>query len=140
VSTTQLSQLGRARRVVVGKDDTTIVDGAGDADAIKGRINQIKAEIENTDSDFDREKLQERLAKLSGGVAVVKVGAATETEMKEKKHRVEDALQATRAALEEGIVPGGGVALLQASLGRPRALCRLCHCVLRATRPAIRLL
>ncbi len=112
---TQLSQLGRARRVVVTKDTTTIVDGNGDAAAIKGRINQIKAEIENTDSDFDREKLQERLAKLSGGVAVVKVGAATETEMKEKKHRVEDALQATRAALEEGIVPGGGVALLQAS-------------------------
>jgi chaperonin GroEL len=112
---TQVSQLGRARRVVVAKDTTTIVDGAGDAAAIKGRINQIKAEIENTDSDFDREKLQERLAKLSGGVAVVKVGAATETEMKEKKHRVEDALQATRAALEEGIVPGGGVALLQAS-------------------------
>jgi chaperonin GroEL len=112
---TQISQLGRARRVVVAKDTTTIVDGAGDAEAIKGRINQIKAEIENTDSDFDREKLQERLAKLSGGVAVVKVGAATETEMKEKKHRVEDALQATRAALEEGIVPGGGVALLQAS-------------------------
>jgi chaperonin GroEL len=112
---TQLSQLGRARRVVVTKDTTTIVDGAGDPAGIKGRINQIKAEIENTDSDFDREKLQERLAKLSGGVAVVKVGAATETEMKEKKHRVEDALQATRAALEEGIVPGGGVALLQAS-------------------------
>ncbi len=112
---TQLSQLGRARRVVVTKDTTTIVDGAGDADGIKGRINQIKTEIEDTDSDFDREKLQERLAKLSGGVAVVKVGAATETEMKEKKHRVEDALQATRAALEEGIVPGGGVALLQAA-------------------------
>jgi chaperonin GroEL len=112
---TQVSQLGRARRVVVAKDTTTIVDGSGDATAIKGRINQIKSEIENTDSDFDREKLQERLAKLSGGVAVVKVGAATETEMKEKKHRVEDALQATRAALEEGIVPGGGVALLQAS-------------------------
>ncbi len=111
---TQISQLGRARRVVVAKDTTTIVDGAGDADAIKGRINQIKTEIDNTDSDFDREKLQERLAKLSGGVAVVKVGAATETEMKEKKHRVEDALQATRAALEEGIVPGGGVALLTA--------------------------
>ncbi len=111
---TQISQLGRARRVVVAKDNTTIVDGAGDAEAIKGRINQIKAEVENTDSDFDREKLQERLAKLSGGVAVVKVGAATETEMKEKKHRVEDALQATRAALEEGIVPGGGVALLEA--------------------------
>jgi chaperonin GroEL len=111
---TEVKQLGRARRVVVTKDTTTIVDGAGDAAAIKGRINQIKAEVENTDSDFDREKLQERLAKLSGGVAVVKVGAATETEMKEKKHRVEDALQATRAALEEGIVPGGGVALLQA--------------------------
>jgi chaperonin GroEL len=114
---TQVSQLGRARRVVVAKDTTTIVDGAGDSDAIKGRINQIKAEIENTDSDFDREKLQERLAKLSGGVAVVKVGAATETEMKEKKHRVEDALQATRAALEEGIVAGGGVALLRAAAG-----------------------
>jgi chaperonin GroEL len=112
---TQVSQLGRARRIVVAKDNTTIVDGAGESDAIKGRINQIKAEIENTDSDFDREKLQERLAKLSGGVAVVKVGAATETEMKEKKHRVEDALQATRAALEEGIVPGGGVALLEAT-------------------------
>jgi chaperonin GroEL len=111
---TQLSQLGRARRVVVTKDTTTIVDGNGDSDAIKGRINQIKSEVETTDSDFDREKLQERLAKLSGGVAVVKVGAATETEMKEKKHRVEDALQATRAALEEGIVPGGGVALLVA--------------------------
>ncbi len=111
---TEVKQLGRARRVVVTKDTTTIVDGAGEAEAIKGRINQIKAEVENTDSDFDREKLQERLAKLSGGVAVVKVGAATETEMKEKKHRVEDALQATRAALEEGIVPGGGVALLQA--------------------------
>jgi chaperonin GroEL len=112
---TQISQLGRARRVVVAKDNTTVIDGAGDAEAIKGRIKQIKSEIETTDSDFDREKLQERLAKLSGGVAVVKVGAATETEMKEKKHRVEDALQATRAALEEGIVPGGGVALLQAA-------------------------
>jgi chaperonin GroEL len=111
---TQISQLGRARRVVVAKDTTTIIDGAGDSEAIKGRIKQIKAEIDTTDSDFDREKLQERLAKLSGGVAVVKVGAATETEMKEKKHRVEDALQATRAALEEGIVPGGGVALLRA--------------------------
>jgi chaperonin GroEL len=112
---TQLSQLGHARRVVVAKDTTTIIDGAGDTNDIKARINQIKAEIENTDSDFDREKLQERLAKLAGGVAVVKVGAATETEMKEKKHRVEDALQATRAALEEGIVPGGGSALLQAA-------------------------
>ncbi len=112
---TQISQLGHARRVVVTKDTTTVIDGAGDAEGIKGRINQIKQEIENTDSDFDREKLQERLAKLSGGVAVVKVGAATETEMKEKKHRVEDALQATRAALEEGIVPGGGTALLEAA-------------------------
>jgi chaperonin GroEL len=111
---TQVNQLGRARRVVIAKDNTTVIDGSGDAEQIKGRINQIKVEVENTDSDFDREKLQERLAKLSGGVAVVKVGAATETEMKEKKHRVEDALQATRAALEEGIVPGGGVALLVA--------------------------
>jgi chaperonin GroEL len=111
---TQLDQLGKARRVVVSKDTTTIIDGAGDAEQIKGRIKQIKSEVETTDSDFDREKLQERLAKLAGGVAVVKVGAATETEMKEKKHRVEDALQATRAALEEGIVPGGGVALLNA--------------------------
>jgi chaperonin GroEL len=111
---TKLSQLGKARRVVVDKDTTTIIDGAGDSDAIKARIKQLKGEIENTDSDFDREKLQERLAKLAGGVAVVKVGAATETEMKEKKHRVEDALQAARAALEEGVVPGGGVALLNA--------------------------
>ena len=112
---TKLSQLGHARRVVVDKDSTTLIDGAGETDAIKGRIKQLKAEIENTDSDFDREKLQERLAKLSGGVAVVKVGAATETEMKEKKHRVEDALQAARAALEEGQVPGGGVALINAA-------------------------
>jgi chaperonin GroEL len=112
---TKLSQLGHARKVVIDKDSTTIIDGAGDSDAIKSRIKQLKAEIEDTDSDFDREKLQERLAKLAGGVAVVKVGAATETEMKEKKHRVEDALQATRAALEEGIVPGGGVALLSAA-------------------------
>ncbi len=111
---TTLEQLGSARRVVVSKDTTTIIDGGGKADEIKGRVKQIKNEVESTDSDFDREKLQERLAKLAGGVAVVKVGAATETEMKEKKHRVEDALQATRAALEEGIVPGGGVALLNA--------------------------
>src|SRR6266511_2374360 len=111
---TKISQLGHARRVVVDKDTTTIIDGAGDSEGIKGRIKQLKAEIETTDSDFDREKLQERLAKLAGGVAVVKVGAATETEMKEKKHRVEDALQAARAALEEGVVPGGGVALLRA--------------------------
>src|ERR1700741_4914182 len=112
---TKLSQLGHARKVVVDKDSTTIIDGAGEGDAIKGRIKQLKSEIENTDSDFDREKLQERLAKLSGGVAVVKVGASTETEMKEKKHRVEDALQAARAALEEGQVPGGGVALINAA-------------------------
>jgi chaperonin GroEL len=112
---TKISQLGTARRVVVTKDTATLIDGAGDTDGIKARIKQIKAEIENTDSDFDREKLQERLAKLSGGVAVVKVGAATETEMKETKHRVEDALQAARAALEEGVVPGGGVALLNAA-------------------------
>ncbi len=114
---TQISQLGQARRIVVGKDNTTIIDGHGDADEIKGRIRAIRGEIDNTDSDYDREKLQERLAKLAGGVAVVKVGAATETEMKEKKHRVEDALQATRAALEEGIVPGGGVALVNAVKG-----------------------
>jgi chaperonin GroEL len=111
---TDLSQLGRARKVVVTKDDTTLIDGAGDTDQIKGRIKQIKSEIETTDSDFDREKLQERLAKLAGGVAVIKVGAATEVEMKETKHRVEDALSATRAALEEGIVPGGGVVLINA--------------------------
>jgi chaperonin GroEL len=112
---TTIEQLGRARKIVVTKDSTTVVDGAGDKAAIQARIKQIKGEAEHTDSDFDREKLHERLAKLSGGVAVVKVGAATETEMKEKKHRVEDALQATRAALEEGIVPGGGVALLNAA-------------------------
>src|SRR5881396_3800430 len=111
---TKLTQLGKARRVVIDKDTATIIDGNGKADAIKARIKQLKQEIEDTDSDFDREKLQERLAKLAGGVAVVKVGAATETEMKEKKHRVEDALQAARAALEEGVVPGGGVALLNA--------------------------
>ena len=111
---TQLNQLGRARKVVITKDETTIVDGAGETERITGRINQIRSEIETTDSDFDREKLQERLAKLAGGVAVIKVGAATETELKDKKHRVEDALSATRAALEEGIVPGGGVAFLHA--------------------------
>jgi chaperonin GroEL len=109
-----LDLLGKARKVVVTKDDTTIVEGEGSEDEIKGRINQIKAEIEKTDSDWDKEKLQERLAKLSGGVAVVKVGAATEVELKEKKHRIEDALSATRAAVEEGIVAGGGVALIRA--------------------------
>ena len=110
----QLKDLGRAKRVTVDKDNTTIVDGAGEDKDIKGRIKQLKAQIDETTSDYDREKLQERLAKLAGGVAVIKVGAATETEMKEKKARVEDALHATRAAVEEGIVPGGGVALLRA--------------------------
>ncbi len=109
-----LDLLGTARRVIVKKDDTTIVEGSGNEDDVKGRINQIKAEIEKTDSDWDREKLQERLAKLAGGVAIVKVGAATEVELKEKKHRIEDALSATRAAIEEGIVPGGGVTLIRA--------------------------
>ena len=108
-----LDVLGKARRIVVTKDDTTIVEGAGDDGEVKGRINQIKAEIDKTDSDWDREKLQERLAKLAGGVAIVKVGAATEVELKEKKHRIEDALSATRAAIEEGVVPGGGVALIR---------------------------
>ena len=108
-----LDLLGTARKIVVTKDDTTIVEGAGEKADVEGRIAQIKAEIDNTDSDWDREKLQERLAKLSGGVAVVKVGAATEVELKEKKHRIEDALSATRAAIEEGIVAGGGTALLR---------------------------
>jgi chaperonin GroEL len=111
----KLEDLGRAKRVTVDKDNTTIVDGAGTQKSIEGRIKQLRAQIEETTSDYDREKLQERLAKLAGGVAVIKVGAATETEMKEKKARVEDALHATRAAVEEGIVPGGGVALLRAS-------------------------
>ena len=111
---TTLDLLGEARKVVVTKDDTTIVEGAGATDDVKGRIAQIKREIDDTDSDWDREKLQERLAKLAGGVAVVKVGAATEVELKEKKHRIEDALSATRAAIEEGVVAGGGTALLRA--------------------------
>jgi chaperonin GroEL len=106
--------LGKARKIVVTKDETTIVEGAGSKDEVQGRINQIKAEIDNTDSDYDREKLQERLAKLSGGVAIIKVGAATEVELKEKKHRIEDAVQTTKAAVEEGVVAGGGVALLRA--------------------------
>src|SRR5690606_16019553 len=109
-----LDLLGRARKVVVTKDETTIVDGAGDPEAIAGRVNEIRAEIERTDSDYDREKLQERLAKLAGGVAVIKAGAATEVELKERKHRIEDAVRNAKAAVEEGIVPGGGVALLQA--------------------------
>jgi chaperonin GroEL len=111
----KLEDLGRAKKVIVDKDNTTIIDGAGSQKEIEGRIKQIRAQIEETTSDYDREKLQERLAKLAGGVAVIKVGAATETEMKEKKARVEDALNATRAAVEEGIVPGGGVALLRAT-------------------------
>jgi chaperonin GroEL len=109
-----LDLLGQARKVVVSKDTTTIVEGAGTKEDVQGRINQIKAEIEKTDSDWDKEKLQERLAKLAGGVAVIKVGAATEVELKEKKHRIEDAVSATRAAVEEGIVPGGGVTLIRA--------------------------
>src|SRR5205085_9080065 len=109
-----LDLLGRARKVVITKDDTTLVEGAGSEDDVKGRISQIKREIDDTDSDWDREKLQERLAKLSGGVAVVKVGAATEVELKEKKHRIEDALSATRAAIEEGVVAGRGTSLLRA--------------------------
>ena len=114
-----LDLLGTAKRVIITKDNTTIVDGGGDpSDDVKGRINQIKAEIENTDSDWDREKLQERLAKLAGGVAVIKVGAATEVELKEKKHRIEDAVSATRAAIEEGVVAGGGTALIRARAGR----------------------
>jgi len=111
-----LDLLGRARKVVVTKDETTIVEGAGDADQIAGRVNQIRAEIEKSDSDYDREKLQERLAKLAGGVAVIKAGAATEVELKERKHRIEDAVRNAKAAVEEGIVAGGGVALLQASI------------------------
>jgi len=114
LDTTQISDLGSARRVVVTKDNTTIIEGKGDEEAIKGRIEQIKAQSETTTSDYDREKLQERLAKMAGGVAVIRVGAATEVELKEKKHRVEDALSATRAAVEEGIVPGGGVVLINA--------------------------
>ncbi len=115
LETTQISDLGQARRVVSTKDDTTFIEGKGSDKDIRGRINEIKAQIEKTTSDYDREKLQERLAKLAGGVAVIRVGAATETELKEKKHRVEDALSATRAAVEEGIVPGGGVALINAA-------------------------
>jgi chaperonin GroEL len=110
-----LDTLGKARRVVVTKDDTTVVEGAGERSEVEGRMNQIKAEIERTDSDWDREKLQERLAKLAGGVCVIKVGAHTEVELKEKKHRIEDAVSATRAAIEEGIVAGGGTALLHAA-------------------------
>jgi len=115
LESTDIALLGRARKVVVAKDETTIVDGAGDAEQITGRVNQIRTEIENSDSDYDREKLQERLAKLAGGVAVIKVGAATEVELKERKHRIEDAVRNAKAAVEEGIVAGGGVALLQAS-------------------------
>ncbi len=128
-----LDLLGRARKVVVTKDDTTIVEGAGSEDDVKGRIAQIKREIDDTDSDWDREKLQERLAKLAGGVAVVKVGAATEVELKEKKHRIEDALSATRAAIEEGVVAGGGTALLRARA----AVAKVVEEARRATRPPV---
>ena len=114
LDTTGLELLGRARKVVVTKDETTIVEGSGDAEQIAGRVSQIRAEIDKSDSDYDREKLQERLAKLAGGVAVIKVGAATEVELKERKHRIEDAVRNAKAAVEEGIVPGGGVALIQA--------------------------
>ena len=120
-----LDLLGRAKKVVITKDETTIIEGAGAEDDIKGRINQIKTEIDNTDSDYDREKLQERLAKLSGGVAVLKVGAATEVELKEKKHRIEDAVSTTKAAIEEGVVPGGGVALLRAQAAVEAAAAKL---------------
>jgi chaperonin GroEL len=114
LESTSLEHLGNAKRITMDKDNTTLVDGAGDADAIQGRVGEIRVQIENTSSDYDREKLQERVAKLAGGVAVIKVGAATEIEMKEKKARVEDALHATRAAVEEGVVAGGGVALIRA--------------------------
>jgi chaperonin GroEL len=113
---TGIELLGRARKVVITKDETTIVEGSGDAEQIAGRVNQIRAEIEKSDSDYDREKLQERLAKLAGGVAVIKAGAATEVELKERKHRIEDAVRNAKAAVEEGIVAGGGVALIQASV------------------------
>ena len=115
LETADVSLLGQARKVVVTKDETTIIEGAGDPDAIAGRVAQIRQEIENSDSDYDREKLQERLAKLAGGVAVIKAGAATEVELKERKHRIEDAVRNAKAAVEEGIVAGGGVALLQAA-------------------------
>jgi chaperonin GroEL len=115
LETADITLLGQARKVVVTKDETTVIEGAGDADAIQGRVAQIRAEIENSDSDYDREKLQERLAKLAGGVAVIKAGAATEVELKERKHRIEDAVRNAKAAVEEGIVAGGGVALLQAA-------------------------
>jgi chaperonin GroEL len=126
LDTATLDLLGSAKRIVITKDETTIIEGAGDESDIQGRINQIKAEIENTDSDYDREKLQERLAKLTGGVAVLKVGAATEVELKEKKHRIEDAVSTTKAAIEEGVVPGGGVALVR-SLGAVEAAAAALH-------------
>ena len=127
VDSVTIDMLGSARKLVVTKDETTLVEGAGDQDAIAGRIAQIKAEIENTDSDYDREKLQERLAKLSGGVAVLKVGAATEVELKEKKHRIEDAVSTTKAAIEEGVVAGGGVTLLRAQSAVEKAALKLEH-------------
>ena len=124
-----IKDLGRAKKIQVSKENTTIIDGAGSAELIQSRIAQIKAQIEDTSSDYDREKLQERVAKLAGGVAVIKVGASTEIEMKEKKARVEDALHATRAAVEEGVVPGGGVALIRAlaNLGSLRGMVEQCN-------------
>ena len=133
LDSTTLDLLGTARKVVITKDNTTIIEGAGTAEDVNGRIAQIKAEIDNTDSDWDREKLQERLAKLAGGVAVIKVGAATEVELKEKKHRIEDALSATRAAIEEGVVAGGGTALVRAKGCR----CQGRSTSSRATRPPV---
>src|SRR5699024_6837594 len=112
---TTLDMLGTARKVIITKDETTIIQGGGEEEAIEGRVTQIRREIESTDSDYDREKLQERLAKLAGGVAVIKAGAATEVELKERKHRIEDAVRNAKAAVEEGVLPGGGVALLQAA-------------------------
>ena len=140
-----LTELGQAKRIEIGKEETTIIDGAGDAKAIEGRVKTLRKQVEDTTSDYDKEKLQERVAKLAGGVALIKVGAATEVEMKEKKARVEDALHSTRAAVEEGIVAGGGVALLRARVrtgqtqGRqPRSGSRHQDCAARARRtPAL---
>ena len=130
----KLENLGHAKRVTIDKDNTTIVDGAGEAAKIKGRVNEIRTQIEKTTSDYDKEKLQERLAKLVGGVAIIQVGAATETELKEKKARVEDALHATRAAVEEGIVPGGGVALRSSHSDRRRTSLRRSKVTRRSAR------
>ena len=136
LDSTGLDMLGRARKVVTSKDETTIVDGSGDAEQIAGRVNQIRSEIEKSDSDYDREKLQERLAKLAGGVAVIKVGAATEVELKERKHRIEDAVRNAKAAVEEGIVPGGGVDWYRPA--RPRSTRSTCPATSRPARTSSR--